>query len=89
MAKAFVPKGIEKVTGNPDGTFNINMLTTFSGSDVVGGTDITDVTAIIDGGDSPTHIRNKMTDAVLAKASSLGYSLSATNVILLKYQKGS
>ena len=87
MAKAFLPS-IDSVTGNGDGTFTIYAIVGFSGSDVVGGTDISPITPIISGSDSPIDIKNKLVDAILAEAAKFGYSLVATDIILPDFQKG-
>ena len=87
MAKAFSPK-IEEVIGNGDGTFTVNVLVVYSGSEVPTGTDLTTVPVTIDGSDNIINIRNKISNAILTKATSLGYSLVSNNIILLDFQKG-
>ena len=87
MAKAFLPT-IRGVTGNGDRTFTLDAIVGFSGTDVAGGTDISPISTIISGGDSPVAIKNKLVDAILSEATKFGYTLVPTDIILPDYQKG-
>ena len=50
--------------------------------------DLSEVTVVISPTQTPAQIKQAITDAILAEATNLGYSVSASNVILPAFQKG-
>ncbi len=86
MASAFLPS-VGNVT--PAGSdFAIEFFVTFSGSDVRGGVDQSIVTVTITPADTVNTIRSKISAAVSAEATRLGFSVAANAMILPAFQRG-
>ncbi|CAA9539325.1 MAG: hypothetical protein AVDCRST_MAG91-3690 [uncultured Sphingomonadaceae bacterium] len=65
----------------------ITLLVAFTGQGVAGA-DVLPVDVLIESTMSATQTRDGMTRAVMAKATEMGYSVAATNMILPTWQRG-
>lgn len=78
---------VSGITINPDGLPTILLEVAFSGSGV-NGVDILPVDVPILATDQPAAIRAKMSSAVSAFSTMLGYSVVGTDMTLPTFQKG-
>lgn len=86
MAYAMVTRQTE--TRGQGGSFDLDYEVFFGGTDVRSGGDISIITINVLPGDANTAIRSKLSDAVSAEATRIGYALARTNITLPTYQKG-
>jgi hypothetical protein len=82
MAGAFIPS-IEVETSQENLILKLRII--FFGT---GLRDLSEVEVSILPSETLSQIKTKLVDAIISEANSLGYSLSASNIILPTFQKG-
>ncbi len=82
MAIAFVVSMDAKTTGED---MELLANTAYFGGGIA---DINPVSITISPGDTLAQVKQKVIEAILAQASSLGYSLTTSDIILPAFQKG-
>ena len=87
MASCFALPNFE-VEITDTGATRLTLTVIFSGVDVPNGKDLSTAVVDIASADAPTTIRQKLTDALIAEAQRIGYSLAPTAIILPAFQKG-
>ena len=87
MANAFVAL-VNDFSGLPNGDIQVNAHLIFSGTEVRPGGDIDIVPVLITSSDTLQQIRQKITDAVIARATEIGYTMVASNIFMPDFQKG-
>ena len=87
MANCFVLPNFE-VEISPTGSIILTLTVIYGGSDVPNGRDMSVATVTIGAADSPSAMRSKLVDGVIAEATRIGYSLAPTAIILPAFQKG-
>ena len=88
-ANAFVAVDGQDIVGQTNGDLLVNAQVVFSGPDVPNGSDFSPVPVTIQITDTLQTIRQKITDAVIASGAGFGYTVTAGNIILPDFQKGS
>lgn len=86
MAKAFAR--LDDILGYVDGTYALNLIIIFCGTGVPGERDISTTSATVNGSDTASQIRTKISDAIVAEANRLGYTVTAGEISLPYFEKG-
>lgn len=88
MALAFI-YDISGITPLPATTeLDLTIDCAYAGSDVPLGGEIRQFHVIISDSETNNTFRNKMTDAAVAEAAGLGFTVSRTSCLMPSYQKG-
>ncbi len=87
MARALV-SFIDSASGHSDGTYTLYMTIIFCGSGVTGEQDLSSISVNINGNDSSSTIRTKISDAIVTEANRIGYTVTASEISMPYLDKG-
>ncbi len=91
MARAFVSQyNVREIaTGGVADTFTVPLSVAFIGADVPRGVDASDIVVTLSFADTLAAMSTKIVDAVVAKATALGYTVARSGVLMAGMAKGS